>query len=208
MDPAIVNTLITSSASIVVAALGLMAGKRDIAKMSNRKIYELQLNSLFAPMDKLLELPLRMNPQDILDELLTLIKENYTIVPPIILYEIQRLSLLETISNTSFEKLKEMTASYFNWLRKYLHYPYDREKIIKNCSPVGNKWNRIYRFFESVFFMLLIGYLVVVVASIFAMQYLNEQELMIYILLPFAITYIGMRIVAWIILKDKRMDLP
>lgn len=131
----IYGALITGVFSLAVGFIGLFAGKKDAKSLSQKQILEAQLSNVWEPMEKLFNFSQAHSPLDTLKSLVDIVSANYKLVPQEIINEINALRKKERLDDRDFLKLKAIASSYYNWTRKTLGYPYDRQHIKLEYTP-------------------------------------------------------------------------
>lgn len=129
MDASIVNAAITSVASVVTCLIGLHAGRKSSDRSSVQKIREKQLNCLFLPLEQQLTFASHKDATEVIKNMTLIIRENLSLVPPVLLDEFLRLSNTKTPTPENLSALSGIINSFYNELRKSLGYPYDKDAI-------------------------------------------------------------------------------
>lgn len=137
------NELILAVASIFTTFIvGLLSQRvmRQNAKFPIiQDVFKQQLEHIYTPMDKLLSFWHGVQPQELLNLLCQIVEKHYSLVPPEILKEIESLSSRTAVDVASFDRLRLMVSSFYNWTRKKLEYPYDPEKLNRRYEPSSGK---------------------------------------------------------------------
>lgn len=131
----IYGALITGVFSLAVGFIGLWAGKKDAKSLSQNQILEAQLSNVWEPMEKLFNFSQTNVPLDTLKSLVDIVSANYKLVPQEIINEIYTLRKKARLDDRDFLKLKAIASSYYNWTRKTLGYPYNRQQIKMEYTP-------------------------------------------------------------------------
>ena len=131
----IYSALITGAFTLVVGFIGLFAGRRDAKSLSVRAIREMQLTNVWEPIEVLFEMNPAFETSDVIQAISTLVAQNHKLLPREILTEINRLRFLNELTQKDFNRLRVMNSSYYNWTKKALGYPYNRDKIKTFYTP-------------------------------------------------------------------------
>lgn len=139
MNIDLTSTIITSISSVIVGYFSHLAGQRHAGALSRKEIREAQLSKVFEPIDKLLFYSQNDDPKSTLNELVDIVSGSYRLVPQIIHDEVAALISCEHLEMSSFDKLHIIEASYYNWTKRSLGYPYDPTAICREYCPEARK---------------------------------------------------------------------
>lgn len=133
MNPDIVNALITSGGGIIVCLIGIFVGKKG--ENGSKRIKEMQLEKAFSPLDKLFFFPNSIEER--IDEALKVMNEHYSLVPAVLWKEMKVIQKQQ--ANTEYQpdlkRFRAICATYYEWTRKSLGYPYNKERIVWKFTP-------------------------------------------------------------------------
>ena len=134
-DNPVLAAIIAATSAVIVGFINLLSSKKDTAIPSQKEIYSSALNTVWEPLDKLFTLHSATSPQDKLHQIDTIISDNYKLVPTEFMKEYASLKQLHKINESDFTRIQMISSSYFNWMRKYLGYPYNEKKIKVEFTP-------------------------------------------------------------------------
>lgn len=132
-----------------------------------RGVMERQLLELYAPLDFALQSNLPADPSCLVLLIREKISDCYPIVPITIAEECERLSSLPKLTKDDLTTTTAMISSFYNWTKKRLGYPYEKEKIknyytpphednLKNSSVVGPFDRKYKNIFATILFAVWI----------------------------------------------------
>lgn len=117
--------------------IGLRAGRRDAESPTTRRIREEQLQNLYAPLERTLNLNTSSDIRGTLAQLQIIISENIVLVPPVILNKFLEISAADNPTGADISELRKVVSSFFNWTRKSAGYPYDSSVIKRDWIPTS-----------------------------------------------------------------------
>lgn len=131
----ILTALIAAISTVIVGLMSLYASQKDTGTPSQKEIYKSALTNVWEPLDRILSYQSITATANIVHKIETIISDNYLMIPPEFIKEFGILKQKDNIQESDFTKLRIITASYFNWMRKHLGYPSDRKKIKIEFTP-------------------------------------------------------------------------
>lgn len=205
MDIDLTNTLITAVSTVIVAFLSFLTGKKDVSSISRREVREYQVSNVLEPMDLLLTFSVEKSPNELLSALLVIVEKNYKYIPVIIQNELIVLKQSKSINNASFSHLRTIVASYYNWNKRTMGYPYDRTKIHTKYTPNTERNNFIWNTFQSIIW--LIGFASFMIAALFVFSIVIDDPITLPGWLLNGVMYVcSINIAFWIIaFQERRM---
>ena len=135
----ILAAVIAATSAIIVGFMNWHSSRKDTGMPSQNVIYLSALNDVWEPLDRLFTLHLASDPQNALHQIDTIVSANYKLIPPEFIREYQVLKHIDKPKNDDFTKARIISASYFNWIRKYFGYPYDGRKITTRFTPTSKR---------------------------------------------------------------------
>lgn len=165
MDLDLTNTLITAASTIIVAFLSFLTGRKDVASISRREVREYQISNVLGPMDLLLTFTEEKTPEEFLSALLKIVEQSYKYIPVIIQNEIIKLKRSEKLDNLSFSHLRTVVASYYNWNKRAMGYPYDRKMIHSKFTPNTDRNNLIVGTIQAI--VWLVSFISFMIAAVY-----------------------------------------
>ncbi len=134
--------IVTGLFSVVMVYLGHKIEQINGGKLYKREVLEKQLFLIFEPLDKLMFENPNIKDDKFIEDVSAMVSSNYSLIP------VKFLSFYaETkkgLSGETVAALKKCVSANYNWLKKSLRYPYDKEKIDKSfldnsLSPIALK---------------------------------------------------------------------
>ena len=176
--------------SSVVSALVTKFFERRTARFS---VYLSSLKELYVPLEVILDGLTTSSPMEALQDITTVIRNNYASVPPPLMAKYHALSSCSELSSESFDDFRAALDSYYNWHRRLLGYPYSDHKIIKGFTLSSRNALSVFFFVLCVFwclvlFLMAIGVLPFTVRNVLAVIALAAQ--------PFMVPYILSELIA------------
>lgn len=168
MDIDLTNTIITSASSIVVGFLALLAGRKDAGTISRRELRKLQVANILGPLDRLLFFTDQKDPSTLLCAVVEIVETNYDLVPTRILEETLYLKRKKNLTLESFSTLATVNASFYNWTKRALGYPYEATKINRFYVPHGERNSRILIGSAILFAVIYIISILLVILIVFS----------------------------------------
>lgn len=128
--PNIIIAILTCIAPIVAVIVTHSMSRIGSRKRDMHKLYRKQLFSIFEPLQILFEKHEQNVTDEFLKEVEKIIYENYSLLPLILLNEYKH---VKSEKDTSIVKLGEIVASYYNFTKRMLSYPYDWKAVKDIC---------------------------------------------------------------------------
>ena len=123
MDTAIIGTIISTAATVIIFFVGVYLGRKNERKPTDRELYKIQLVNVLEPLYKAIEY------DTLTVEMLSgIIKEQYSIVPVAIVDEYKTLAKDE---KEDFSEIIPLIRAHYNRTRQLLGYPYDPKNLYK-----------------------------------------------------------------------------
>lgn len=135
----VLAAVIAATAAIIVGFMNLHSSKKDTGTLSPKEIYNLALNTVWEPLDKIFTLHPTSDPQAKLQQIDIIVSDNYKLIPPEFIKEYRVLKQTDKLKESDFLRIKMISTSYFNWIRKNLGYPFDRTKIKTAFTPKSGR---------------------------------------------------------------------
>ena len=200
-ENSVLAALIAGISTVIVGLLSLFSSSKDTGAPSKKTIYEMELNAVWEPLDQLLSYQPISDSASILTKIELIVSENYKLIPPEFIREFTRLKQVRKLKPTDFSKAQEITSSYFNWIRKNLGYPFDKEKILIEYSPTSGR----------DIFITIVGYglfiltaVIISLISLFSLIMLYTNDRMSgYDALALSITMLGVVVTINLMLRQQ-----
>ena len=173
MDTTEINAIITATASIITGWIGQHIGKKELSNSRVKEIRELQLKNLYVPLEKCLNYKKVENQDAILSEIETILLQSLELVPPEIMDCFQA---IKKDNRNDLSEFKNAVSSFYNWTKKYLGYPYSKDKIIPKFTPCFARNNLVSEIFSRIFVILFGGSIGVFISQITASE--SEQSIL------------------------------
>lgn len=152
----IYSALITGVFTLAVGCLGVYAGRRDAKSISIRQIRKEQLDNVWEPIEVLLSLNLFFDPEKAMQTIVQIVSENHKLIPREELLEIDHLRLQNHLKRESFDRLKIINSSYYNWAKKALGYPYAKNTIQIAYTPNSKRAIALMVVWHTLAFLVIL----------------------------------------------------
>lgn len=127
--------IINGAFLIIGGFIGHLSAIRNARNSTSKQIYAEQLTCLWEPLEKMFLFEAHTDLHEMRRKIAALIRDNYKLVPKDYLAEFSKLSRRKVLSANDFEKLRIISASYYNWTKRNLGYPYEPKKILLEYNP-------------------------------------------------------------------------
>lgn len=163
-ESTIVTAIIAAVSAITVGLMSLFRPKREDRTPSKREIYETQLNLVWEPIDKIFSYQRLTDPNGAFRMITAIFSENYKLIPNELINEVLPLMDKEDITTSDLRKIQTISSAYFHWTKRYLGYPYDRKKIMKEYPPKSRIATILSGIVQGLFYgLMLIAVLTVII---------------------------------------------
>lgn len=186
IDQSTLSAIITAVTSIITCLIGVSAGKRTADNPSARGIKERQLTELYVPMTRVLRRLSQQNTKECIDEMISIVDAAGAIVPPQISQAVESLSDGGVPAEADIAHTKRLVASYYNWTRRSLGYPYDPKQIKNSLTPVYERNTYIRLYVELTFFLIWLFSTMMTFDILFSDRVLSRIPATIFACLSFA----------------------
>lgn len=188
MDTTIISAIIGALCSIATCMIGIRFGQNSGTSTVN--VYRKQLELLYTPIIQMFEYD-----EFKIDKCRKIIRDNLSIVPVDLVHEIHS-------CNGELLKIKHIVYSNYNWTRKRLSYPYEKNKIDKNHIPVAQR-NQVI----LIMIVLIVSFVYLLSTFMTVFSFQEEFKYSNSPLMPFFyIVFLSGTIFSYIILRRKKKD--
>lgn len=191
METSTIDSLIACIGLVLPGILALLA--QILATRSRSSMQLKTLNFVLAPLLRALIIP-PLN-FDVIDyQIREILRDSIAYVPPKLQEKMLHfLNRTDDSSQVAYSELLTATESFFNWYRKFLHFPFDRQKLLNDFAPDRPLKNALIFIFWSLYFIgVLIGVLYFISIMLIDFKFSYIGSLIAFISLTFAIYFTGL----------------
>lgn len=191
METSTIDSLIACIGLVLPGILALLA--QILATHSRSSIQLKTLNFVLVPLLRALIIP-PLNFDVIDSQIREILRDSIAYVPPKLQEKMLHfLNRTDDSSQVAYSELLTATESFFNWYRKFLHFPFDRQKLLNDFAPDRPLKNALIFIFWSIYFIgVLIGVLYFISIMLIDFKFSYIGSLIAFISLTFAIYFTGL----------------